>query len=37
VDAVRAGGKFADYKRAFSMLASRETKPKRRSLAIARV
>ncbi len=37
VDAVRAGGKFADYKRAFGELASRTERPKRRSLAIARV
>lgn len=37
IDAVRAGGKFADYKRAFAEITARADKPKRRSLAIARV
>ena len=37
VDAVRAGGTFAAYKRAFAALSEREVRPKRRSLAIARV
>ncbi len=37
VEAVRAGGTFAEYKRAFRKLEARDVKPQRRSLAIARV
>jgi radical SAM superfamily enzyme YgiQ (UPF0313 family) len=37
VEAVRAGGKFADYKKAFAGLEERAATRKRRSLAIARV
>jgi hypothetical protein len=36
IDAVHAGGRFADYKRAFSALERAERRP-RRSLAIAEV
>jgi radical SAM superfamily enzyme YgiQ (UPF0313 family) len=37
IEAARAGGGFADYKRAFAAIEARPERPKRRSLAIARV